>query len=121
MPTRSMAHVPMTAGRSIRGMIWRRSVAPCGGRLSPGPSAGNAGGALATYAARAGLEAFVFMPEDVPLINRIECEIAGARTYLVRGLITDCGRLVRANAERMGWFDMSTLREPYRVEGKKTL
>jgi threonine synthase len=85
------------------------------------PSAGNAGGALATYAARAGLEAFVFMPEDVPLINQIECEVAGARTFLVRGLITDCGRLVRANAERMNWFDMSTLKEPYRVEGKKTM
>jgi threonine synthase len=85
------------------------------------PSAGNAGGALATYAARAGLEAWVFMPEDVPLINQIECEAAGARTYLVRGLITDCGRLVRENAAAMGWFDMSTLKEPYRVEGKKTM
>jgi threonine synthase len=85
------------------------------------PSAGNAGGALATYAARAGLESFVFMPEDVPLINQIECEAAGARTYLVHGLITDCGRLVRVNSARMGWFDMSTLREPYRVEGKKTM
>jgi threonine synthase len=85
------------------------------------PSAGNAGGALATYAARAGLEAFVFMPEDVPVVNRIECAAAGAHAYLVRGLITDCGRLVRANAERMQWFDMSTLREPYRVEGKKTM
>jgi threonine synthase len=84
-------------------------------------SAGNAGGALATYAARAGLEAFIFMPEDVPLVNRIECEAAGARAYLVRGLITDCGRLVRENAARMGWFDMSTLREPYRVEGEKTM
>jgi threonine synthase len=85
------------------------------------PSAGNAGGALATYAARAGLEAFVFMPEDVPRVNRIECEAAGARAFLVRGLITDCGRLLRANTARMGWFDMSTLWEPYRVEGKKTM
>lgn len=85
------------------------------------PSAGNAGGALATYAARAGLEAFLFMPEDVPRVNQIECEVAGAHTYLVRGLISDCGRLVRANAARMGWFDMSTLWEPYRVEGKKTM
>jgi threonine synthase len=85
------------------------------------PSAGNAGGAMATYAARAGLEAFVFMPEDVPRINQIECEVAGARTYLVKGLITDCGRLVRANASRMDWFDVSTLKEPYRVEGKKTM
>jgi threonine synthase len=85
------------------------------------PSAGNAGGALATYAARAGLEAFVFMPEDVPRVNQIECDAAGARAFLVRGLITDCGLLVRANASRMGWFDMSTLWEPYRVEGKKTM
>jgi threonine synthase len=85
------------------------------------PSAGNAGGALATYAARAGLEAFIFVPEDVPLVNQIECEAAGAHTFLVRGLITDCGRLVRVNADRMAWFDMSTLREPYRVEGKKTM
>jgi threonine synthase len=92
-----------------------------GVRRVAAPSAGNAGGALAAYAARAGLEAFVFIPEDVPLINRIECEAAGARAFLVRGLITDCGRVVRANAERMGWFDMSTLREPYRVEGKKTM
>jgi threonine synthase len=85
------------------------------------PSAGNAGGALAIYAARAGLEAFVFMPEDVPRVNQIECDAAGARAFLVRGLITDCGLLVRANASRMGWFDMSTLWEPYRVEGKKTM
>jgi threonine synthase len=85
------------------------------------PSAGNAGGALATYAARAGLEAFVFMPVDVPRVNQIECQAAGARCYLVRGLISDCGKLVRANTERMGWFDLSTLREPYRVEGKKTM
>jgi threonine synthase len=92
-----------------------------GAKRLAAPSAGNAGGALATYAARAGLEALVFMPEDVPLINQIECEAAGAHTYLVQGLITDCGRLVRANAERLGWFDMSTLREPYRVEGKKTM
>ena len=83
------------------------------------PSAGNAGAALATYAARAGPEAFVFMPEDVPRVNRIECEAAGARAFLVRGLITDCGRLVRANAAGMGWFDMSTLKEPYRVEGRR--
>jgi threonine synthase len=92
------------------------------------PSAGNAGGALAAYAARAGMEAFVFMPADVPLANRVECVIAGARTYLVDGVISDCGRLIRANTEPgtraqrgCGWFDMSTLREPYRVEGKKTM
>jgi threonine synthase len=85
------------------------------------PSAGNAGGALALYAARAGLEANVYMPEDVPLANRAECAAAGARAFLVPGLITDCGRLVREGTPVHGWFDVSTLKEPYRVEGKKTM
>jgi threonine synthase len=85
------------------------------------PTAGNAGGALAAYAARAGIETFVFMPVDTPRINQFEAALAGAKVYLVDGLITDCGRIVRDNAERMGWFDMSTLREPYRLEGKKTM
>jgi threonine synthase len=85
------------------------------------PTAGNAGGALAAYAARAGLEAFVFMPADTPVTNQVECALAGARTFLVDGLITDCGKLVRAGAEAHGWFDMSTLKEPYRLEGKKTM
>ena len=85
------------------------------------PSAGNAGGAMAQYGARAGLPCYVFMPVDVPELNRIECVAAGARTYLVHGLITDCGRVVREGTPHMGWFDMSTLREPYRVEGKKTM
>jgi threonine synthase len=85
------------------------------------PTAGNAGGALAAYAARAGIETFVFMPADTPRINQFETVLAGARVYLVNGLITDCGRIVRENADRMQWFDMSTLREPYRLEGKKTM
>jgi len=85
------------------------------------PSAGNAGGALAAYAARAGVEAFVFMPKDVPMANRLECEIAGAQVTLVDGLITDCARMVQQRKEAEGWFDVSTLREPYRVEGKKTM
>jgi threonine synthase len=85
------------------------------------PTAGNAGGAAAAYAARAGLECFVFMPADTPTINRYECALAGAKTFLVKGLIGDCGRIVREGKERMGWFDLSTLREPYRVEGKKTM
>jgi threonine synthase len=85
------------------------------------PTAGNAGGALAAYAARAGMEAFVFMPEDTPSINQYECQLAGAKTFLVRGLINDCGRIVREGKERMGWFDVSTLKEPYRIEGKKTM
>lgn len=85
------------------------------------PTAGNAGGALAAYAARAGMESFVFMPRDTPAVNRYEAAFYGARTFLVDGLITDCGRLVRQGAAREGWFDMSTLREPYRLEGKKTM
>jgi threonine synthase len=85
------------------------------------PTAGNAGGALAAYGARAGMEVYVFMPEDTPVINQMEAYLAGAKVYLVNGLITDCGRLVREGTERMGWFDMSTLREPYRLEGKKTM
>jgi threonine synthase len=85
------------------------------------PTAGNAGGALAAYGARAGMEVFVFMPEDTPVINQMEAHLAGARVFLVNGLITDCGRLVREGTERMGWFDVSTLKEPYRLEGKKTM
>ncbi len=85
------------------------------------PSAGNAGGALAAYAAAAGMEAHVFMPKDVPAANRIECDYYGARVTLVDGLISDCGKLVAEGKEREGWFDMSTLKEPYRVEGKKTM
>ncbi len=85
------------------------------------PTAGNAGGALAAYAARAGMEAYVFMPEDTPAINQYECHLSGAKTFLVPGLITDCGRIVREGQERMGWFDVSTLKEPYRIEGKKTM
>jgi threonine synthase len=85
------------------------------------PTAGNAGGALAAYGARAGMEVYVFMPRDTPIINQIEAYLAGARVFLVNGLITDCGRVVREGTERMGWFDMSTLKEPYRLEGKKTM
>lgn len=85
------------------------------------PTAGNAGGALAAYGARAGMETFVFMPEDTPRINQLEAHLAGAHVFLVNGLITDCGRLVREGTATMQWFDMSTLKEPYRLEGKKTM
>lgn len=85
------------------------------------PSAGNAGGALAAYAANLGLEAHVFMPKDVPMANRLECEVSGAKVVLVDGLITDCAKEVQQRKESEGWFDMSTLKEPYRVEGKKTM
>lgn len=85
------------------------------------PTAGNAGGAVAAYASRAGIESFVFMPDDTPEVNRYEAVLFGAQAYLVDGLINDCGALVREGQERMGWFDMSTLKEPYRIEGKKTM
>jgi len=85
------------------------------------PSAGNAGGAMAAYAARAGVPAYVFMPRDVPTANALECVLYGARLALVTGLIGDCARLVRQGVATRGWFDLSTLREPYRQEGKKTM
>ncbi len=85
------------------------------------PSAGNAGGALAAYAAAAGLEAHIFMPKDVPLANRLESEYCGAKVTLVDGLISDCARMVAERKEKEGWFDVSTLKEPFRVEGKKTM
>jgi threonine synthase len=85
------------------------------------PTAGNAGGALAAYAARAGLEAHIFMPRDTPRANIIECRELGAQVTLIDGLITDCGAEIARRKEAEGWFDMSTLKEPYRVEGKKTL
>lgn len=85
------------------------------------PSAGNAAGALAAYAARAGMQAFIFMPRDTPKANIVECEYTGAHVELVDGLITDCGAIVAHRKEAEGWFDVSTLKEPYRVEGKKTL
>ncbi len=85
------------------------------------PTAGNAGGAMAAYAARAGLEAYVFMPVDTPRVNQLEAVLAGAHVYLVDGLIDDCGKIVAAGKEAVGWFDLSTLKEPYRLEGKKTM
>src|SRR5215212_956691 len=85
------------------------------------PSAGNAGGALAAYAARAGVEAFVFMPSDTPKANIVECRELGAQVTLIDGLITDCGAEIGRRKQAEGWFDVSTLKEPYRIEGKKTL
>lgn len=85
------------------------------------PSAGNAACAMSAYAARAGMEANVFMPVDAPVINHALCAAYGARLFLVRGLIGDCGKIVRALGPDRGWFDVSTLREPYRAEGKKTM
>jgi threonine synthase len=85
------------------------------------PSAGNAASATAAYAAAAGMEAHIFMPQDVPQSNFIECKSYGARVTLVDGLISDCARIVAEGAKREGWFELSTLKEPYRLEGKKTM
>lgn len=85
------------------------------------PSAGNAASAMAAYAAAAGIEAHIFMPRDVPQANFVECEAYGAHVTLVDGLISDCAKLVAAGAQREGWFDVTTLKEPYRLEGKKTM
>ncbi len=85
------------------------------------PSAGNAAGAMAAYAALAGMEANIFMPADTPRANIVECQQTGANVTLIDGLITDCGKIVAKRMDEMGWFDVSTLKEPYRVEGKKTM
>ena len=85
------------------------------------PSAGNAASAMAAYAAAAGMEAYIFMPRDVPQANYIECKAFGAHVTLVDGLISDCGRMVAELKDAEGWFDVSTLKEPYRIEGKKTM
>ena len=85
------------------------------------PSAGNAAGAATYYAAHAGLECVLFMPADTPPANIVESVVGGARVFLVNGLISDCGQLVRQGVERFGWFDLSTLKEPFRIEGKKTM
>lgn len=111
-----------TASFKARGMAVAVSMAKeLGVKKLAVPSAGNAAGALAAYAARAGLDAHIFMPRDVPLANRLECQYYGARVTLVDGLITDCGRMVAEGQDREGWFDVSTLKEPYRIEGKKTM
>jgi threonine synthase len=85
------------------------------------PSAGNAASALAAYAAAAGIEAHIFVPKDVPFANRVECQTYGAQVTLVDGLISDCARMVQTRGSSSHWFDVSTLKEPFRVEGKKTM
>jgi len=85
------------------------------------PSAGNAAGAATYYAAKAGMRCYLFMPEDTPPANIVESVVGGANVFLVNGLISDCGKLVRQGCERFGWFDLSTLKEPFRIEGKKTM
>lgn len=112
-PTQSFKARGMTAAVSMAKELGAKKLAV--------PSAGNAAGALAAYAARAGLEAHIFMPSDTPRANIIECEQTGANVTLIDGLITDCGAEVARRKEAEGWFDVSTLKEPYRVEGKKTM
>jgi threonine synthase len=92
-----------------------------GAKALAAPTAGNAGGALAAYAAAAGLPAVIVMPADTPAANVMECQAFGARVVKLNGLISDCGRYVAEHKDREGWYDVSTLKEPYRVEGKKTM
>lgn len=111
-----------TGSFKARGMSAAVSMAKAYGlKKLAAPSAGNAASALAAYSAAAGLEAYIFMPRDVPLANRVECETYGARVTLVDGLISDCARLLAERKDKEGWFDVSTLKEPFRVEGKKTM
>ena len=112
-PTQSFKARGMSAAISMAKELGVKKVAA--------PSAGNAGGAMAAYASRAGIESFVFMPRDTPRANIVECEQTGANVTLVDGLITDCGKIVAERKEAEGWFDLSTLKEPYRAEGKKTM
>jgi threonine synthase len=112
-PTQSFKARGMTAAISMAKELGVRKVAV--------PSAGNAAGAMAAYAARAGMEAYIFMPKDTPRANVVECQQTGAKVTLVDGLITDCGKIVAERKADEGWFDVSTLKEPYRVEGKKTM
>jgi len=111
-----------TGSFKARGMAMAITMAKAlGVRHVAVPTAGNAGGAAAAYAARAGLRCTVLMPEDTPVVNRAEAALFGADVRLVDGLISDCGAIVREGVERVGWFDLSTLKEPYRLEGKKTM
>lgn len=113
LPTGSFKSRGMTAAVSMAHWLGVKRVAL--------PTAGNAGGAAAAYAARAGMECYVFMPQDTPIVNQFEAHLFGAKVFLLNGLINDCGKLVKDGTERMGWFDLSTLKEPYRLEGKKTM
>jgi threonine synthase len=113
LPTGSFKSRGMTAAVSMASHLGLKRLAI--------PTAGNAGGALAAYGARAGVEVFVFMPDDTPAINQVEAALCGAHVFLVNGLISDCGKIVREGTDRTGWFDFSTLKEPYRLEGKKTM
>ena len=129
LPSREFSHVFIkdeglnpTGSFKARGMSAAVTMARHYGlKKLAAPSAGNAGGALAAYAAAAGIEAHIFMPKDVPLANRMECNYHGGHVTLIDGLISDCARIVSERKEKEGWFDVSTLKEPFRVEGKKTM
>jgi threonine synthase len=111
-----------TGSFKARGLVMAVSMAKeFGIRRMAMPTNGNAGAALAAYCRRAGIEAFVFCPEDTPEINVREIALQGAKVWRVNGYIDDCGKIVGAGKEAMGWFDASTLKEPYRIEGKKTM
>jgi len=111
-----------TASFKARGLALAVSMAKeLGVKKMAMPTNGNAGAALAAYASRAGIETVVFCPDDTPQVNMAEIAAQGARLYKVNGLINDCGKLVGAGKEAAGWFDVSTLKEPYRIEGKKTM
>ena len=112
-PTQSFKARGMTTAISMAKELGVKKVAV--------PSAGNAAGAMAAYAAKAGMEAHIFMPSDTPHANIVECRQTGAHVTLIDGLITDCGKIVAERKDAEGWFDVSTLKEPYRVEGKKTM
>ena len=112
-PTQSFKARGMTTAVSMAKELGIRKLAV--------PSAGNAAGALAAYAARAGMEAYIYMPQDTPRANIVECEQTGANVTLIDGLITDCGAEIAKRKDSEGWFDVSTLKEPYRLEGKKTM
>ncbi len=112
-PTQSFKARGMTTAISMAKELGVRKVAV--------PSAGNAAGALAAYAGKAGMEAHIFMPQDTPRANIVECEQTGAFVTLIEGLITDCGAEIAKRKDAEGWFDISTLKEPYRLEGKKTM
>ncbi len=111
-----------TGSFKARGLVIAVSMAKeFGVRRLAMPTNGNAGAAMAAYASRAGMESFIFCPDDTPEVNVREIATQGAHVWLVNGLINDCGRIVGEGKQAMGWFDVSTLKEPYRIEGKKTM
>src|SRR5208282_5206282 len=111
-----------TGSFKARGMTTAVSRAKAlGAKALAAPTAGNAGGALAAYAAAAGIPAVIVMPADTPVANVMECQAFGAKVVKINGLISDCGIYVAEHKDREGWYDVSTLKEPYRIEGKKTM